>query len=263
MIANIKTLATPPKPIYESNTAAEVNEQLLHQYQQILNRDELLGMAANETKGSLSGVFVPKVSQAYLDSDKKIFLVGKEAKEWCGSLVGVAQRATLSDYLDNNMARHSKQAIKRPKRITFLRFYQALHQKLGPSVVQFPDAVLWANLFCISLNERSPLAADNSKRIAELSLALLEAQIEVLKPDVIMFATGPNYDKHIKMLCQDFKQSEILKERELWRFESRNFVAYRTTHPAYSKGHSSRMDAIEYMRKDLKRLTDLPVAFLK
>ena len=62
----------------------EVDVQLLDRYLKLLDIDDLVQLGRDEIKGTLSGLFLPAASDAYLRSDVRIMLVGKEPRKWGG-----------------------------------------------------------------------------------------------------------------------------------------------------------------------------------
>ena len=74
-------------------------------------------------------------------------------------------------------------------------------------------------------------------RIRELSKEILKKEIEILKPDAIVFVTATRtnikqYDEAIKnTLDNNFSNSKVIRSKEFWIFEYEGIKCYRTLHP--------------------------------
>ena len=228
----------------------EVDVQLLDRYLKLLDIDDLVQLGRDEIKGTLSGLFLPAASDAYLRSDVRIMLVGKEPRKWGRSLQtlgsGPLTSAVLHAYVRSQMDCHRATAGAAPKRSKFLQFHQRLDATLGAHV-QERNAVVWANLLCVSLNEGSPRKAITGERIAHLSRQLLEAQLDVLAPDLIVFASGHGYDRYLKSLFNGVYQTQAgFVKKFYWPFTSGRFTAWRVAHPQSHTREQARkiLDAV-------------------
>jgi len=113
----------------------------------------------------------------------------------------------------------------------------------APGDRHLQDAPVWANLFCFDEAASRPdrRTDDSTAAIVRLSGALLRIQIEVLQPDLIVFATGSSCDGYLK---EHFRilGSTVHVPREIWEFklplladvETQGHVrAFRTPHPRH------------------------------
>jgi hypothetical protein len=116
-----------------------------------------------------------------------------------------------------------------------MQFYDKLHQHLGDYVESPRNAVFWGNLLCVSLNEGSPVRADHIVRLQEISAQLLSIQFEVLRPHVVVFASGWRYDPFIKSAISSYTtHRERMVPKRFWPFTKHGgaeFAAYRVPHP--------------------------------
>jgi hypothetical protein len=91
---------------------------------------------------------------------------------------------------------------------------------LDASINALADSALWTNLFKIDVNGSviRNCTASEIRAIQHVQRGLLRHEVEVLKPDVVVFFTGPSYDKSIECafpeaefhpLVPEFPESEI------------------------------------------------------
>lgn len=224
-------------PSTASICARDINSILLARYVQVLDIHELVRLAQEEKHGKLSGLFLPEVNEAYLQSKARVMLVGQETTGWRHGLQTLAAKdrtqQTLRAYVDGQMAVYRGFFSRPPGRSIFRQFHGKLHASLGDMVAADRNAVFWANLFCVSLNGRSPLKASELSAIAEMSRALLKIQFEVLRPDIVVFATGHRYDRFLKKQVGAYTALPGLRPGHYWPFEVHGpaFKAWRVRHP--------------------------------
>jgi hypothetical protein len=216
-------------------SCAEVDAQLVERYTRVLDFDSLVKLGRDETAGKLSGLFLPAATEEYLQSDIRIMLVGKEPRKWgkaLQDLVSIKRTpAALGDYVRAQMECHRRTMQINPGRSKFLQFHRRLAATLGPAAHSRAQ-VAWGNLLCASLNEGSPCRGVTQERIAELSRLLLAAQIEVLAPELIVFASGYGYDRFVKALFDHTWETQPgFIKRSYWPFKSAGMTAYRVAHP--------------------------------
>lgn len=233
--------------------------RLIQKYEDILDLAELQALS-RESPG-LAGLFVADAQEAYLASTHPIMIVGQETGGWLtkdGGLAGSCAADSLGDYLETCLQRHRRQFEIPASTSRFFQFYWEVNRRLGGGN---QPTVAWSNLFCLAHHEGSPVGSPRFERILEISGQLLQAQIEVLRPRVILFVTGPGYDKYLK---RNFKieQSKRIIARRLWAFTTGGVLCLRTTHPRYAQGLLSRHQALALMEQFLQADT-APGAFVE
>lgn len=228
---------------------SETLTRLIQKYESILDLAELQALS-RESPG-LAGLFVADAQEAYLASTRPVMIVGQETKGWLtknGGLAGACAADSLVDYLQTCLRRHRRQ-LEVPASISrFFQFYWEVNRRLGGGS---QPVVAWSNLFCLAHHERSPVGSASFDRILEISRQLLQAQIEVLRPRVILFVTGPSYDKYLKRNF-DISHSKRIVARRLWAFNASGVLCLRTTHPRYAKGTRARQQALTLMEQFLQ-----------
>jgi hypothetical protein len=220
-----------------------VKGRLFDKYTQAIDLTQLAALA--ERSPDLAGLFVPSVSESYLTSALRVMIVGKETRKWGAGLAEVNRYTHPSAYVDMLLKRHANELAKLRPRSKFFQFYRDASKKLYCENQSPTDAIVWANLFCLSYRKRSPVKCGaDIGAIKSLSRTLLRIQVEVLKPDVILFVTGTSYDKYLTEFFA-IGSSKVIEPRALWSFKAEGIQAYRTSHPQWGKGRPWRTQALE------------------
>lgn len=199
-------------------------QQRLNAFYDATLKESLPALAA--ASNELSFPFLVSVSNAYLTSPVRIMFVGKETNGWIGKLKDFdgspASIETILRRYDDQMQRGKWEG----------RFFQTLARVANELTNGNPGAIVWNNLIKMDWDQgrsdsRSSIA--HSQELFDLSSRMLRYEIEVLKPDVIIFASGPNYDRVIKA---NFAYDTLSVEaRALWKFRVGEIMCFRTRHP--------------------------------
>lgn len=218
--------------------AAEMNSMLAERYLEVLEQHELVTISQSEKAGVLSGIFLPSVDEAYLQSRVRVMLIGQEPKKWGKALHALVAEdglsAALGIYIQAQMAAYRRTASMPARRSRFRQFHFQLHARLRNHVGPGHNAIFWGNLLCISRHSGSPRKASEIARIAALSRDLLEIQFEVLRPQLVVFTTGYSYDGFLKEQIEyDYTTLPGLKPKHYWPFQAHkpDFHAWRVRHP--------------------------------
>lgn len=218
-------------------------------------------------KTGLSDLFLPSVSEAFAKAKLKIMVIGSETAGWNVLKEGEAC-PTLPTYIQRGMAKHQAFFAKRlqapnSRGYTFHNFMRSISERCGT------DGLVYSNLFCFDWNGGSPLRQKNYfPTIEKYSELLIKAQIDVLEPNIIIFANGMssvnsrqkffpiNGENSVCTNGRDYSGNGIgIQNRHLWSFNLYNrILCYRIHHP------SAR--AVEAARARKFLLTLLPDATL-
>ena len=190
----------------------------------------------------LSGLFLPGVSVAYQQARLRIMVVGRETRGW-NVVTGQAPYLCLEDYMLRAMAKQQMylaRCLPDPpdKGASFFNLLRSLADDHGS------DGIAWANLFSFAWNGKSPMRWKNFPVLLEISEQLLKAQINILKPDIVIFANGassarlrqkyfPHKGEH--SVCSklgDYREQGIAID-QLWQFHLYGTIqCYRIQHPS-------------------------------
>lgn len=190
----------------------------------------------------LSGLFLPGTSEAYEQAPKRIMVVGRETRQW-NVVTSENPFLNLDEYIQRAMAEqqaHLAKYLPEPpdKGASFFNLLRSLASEHGYG------GIAWANLFCFAWSGKSPMGRPNFRMLSNISERLLKSQIEILKPDIIIFANGATsarirrkYFPHTgeQSVCTnlaDYREQGIAND-QLWRFHLYGKIqCYRIQHPS-------------------------------
>lgn len=222
------------------------NKELAVQYSKILSGMDLSLIENSGTPNGLSGIFLSTVGDGYANATNKIMIVGCETAGW--SILPPAGRDDMDDYIARSMGKHrrflDKQLQSRNARgYTFHNFIRSMTRKSGA------DGLVYSNLFCFDWKQGSPMKHPRFPEIKQHSQALLKAQIDVLQPDIIIFANGMNTANCRREYFPTEEPGQVctngrdhvgagIGRDHLWEFDLRGRIrCFRIHHPsARSKG---------------------------
>ncbi|ATM98634.1 hypothetical protein CRN77_02320 [Proteus vulgaris] len=247
---------------------------LLNQYSEIINEINFTKFSYVQDK--YSGIFLPIPFDEYWLSKPKIMLVGRETAGWntnnhkntlkrISHFVENNNIYTIIDEAINRYKQHlqsdSRQKIITKSKSRFKQFYFKLAREINID----PKSIFYANLFAWDYNKQTPLnRPDNEfQEIKNISIKLLATQINYLKPDFIIFATGfSRIDTIIKELCNQYlggyETSAPVIHQKLWEFRAANATCFRIAHPRAMYGHQEyRIEVIERIKTKMEKEGDL------
>ena len=191
---------------------------------------QLLHRQAVERKLS-NPLLVDFEAHGYYEAPTKLVVVGQQTFGYCGTLgetlSGDPIACLLEEYRQFNLG-HSY--TKSP----FWRGSHELCQKLNPD--SGAPGFLWTNLVKLDEDGKRP-SIDVENALARV-FDVLADEIRLAEPDVVVFFTGPNYDRR---LVQSFPRCEFrpvapgIGERDLAHLSYPGLPAlsFRTYHPNY------------------------------
>ena len=174
-----------------------------------------------------------KVNDDYVDADIKIMFFGQETNMWLGERNNGAFLGEIQPvidlyhgfYIDEFCYKYGGQfwnGISRLKKI--------ISNKLPEKKIGF----LWNNVVKIGRCDKGFPTKINS--LTNKYFNVIPNEIEITKPDIIIFLSGPNYDSEIRKIFGDFKTKAIggYSTRQLCKIESANLPnAFRTYDPNF------------------------------
>ncbi|MEZ4935826.1 MAG: hypothetical protein R2788_27280 [Saprospiraceae bacterium] len=184
----------------------------------------------------------------YISSEYKILFVGRESNGWLGHLTTNIHES-LYRYCDFELCNNGN----------YTRFWQYIYDFKN---ILMPQTIgkrnfMWTNL--------SKFSTENGKAISKKNYELLvnkfnvfQREIEILKPDIIIFFTGNKWDHKIKNHFIDEISFEIVNKKidksELVQVKSRLLPihTYRVNHPitlSIEKKWNLMEEIIEQIRK--------------
>ena len=229
-----------------------LQENLFERYMCISEEHKNFLKRSLSDKG-LAKLLLGSASDQYERAPNKILIVGRETKGWLNSKCWDNFQYN-EDGIKRSMNKNQdflKKQLKDEKKYTrgksFFNFVRDVAQKSGS------DGILWANIYASDYKGKHINHLKDKSMIREIEIIskkILIAQIEVLKPDVIIFATG---NQGIGARRRYFPNSKLREctaiegypSKDLWAFKLPEYEAqcYRIHHP--SSFHSEKKHARE------------------
>lgn len=185
----------------------------------------------------LSAPFLLSVSQAYLDAPVRVMFIGKETNGWCGKLGAFYERP---DGIDIAKARYENQNARGTGNSEFLRQWKRLADRFAGGDLA---AVCWNNLMKMDWYRAkrgySRTSIGHSAHLFNFSVAAVQFEIELLRPDLIVLGCGHKYDRALKSVLPERRCVKV-EPKALWHFQSNGIECFRTFHPGARDNHAPR-----------------------
>ena len=187
------------------------------------------------------------------NSKIKVMILGQENNKWEGTFNGDLQRSldTYSEFYDGKYFYHKGQ---------FKNHFNLLVDLLKEHFDNESIGIFWSNVIKVGKSEDKNLPPEYILNTTINEFNVLEGEIEIIKPDIIFFLSGPDYDKHIKSQINDLKVKNYkdYSLKEVAQLEIPNVkYAFRTYHPTkmnflgkekYKKIYSDLISELKHIR---------------
>lgn len=217
----------------QSNTSSGINSSLFNLYNSV--QPEILKIY--ELKSHLDGPHLMKCwDEEYINSKVKLLIVGQESTGWV--FRDYQKERNNIDLISDCLGTYDMNFKNVPKSsYPLAKTMIALNSALGNLYNNIAPNFLYTNVskYC-NINAPFPLSYSDHCDVVQ-NLNLLPKEINITKPDVIIFFSGPNYDDKIQI---QFK-SEIKFEKVFNDIPVRELAmlvhpelpthTYRTYHP--------------------------------
>jgi len=215
--------------------SATLSQNLAARYYEILANSRIRDIY--QMSPELDGLFLPSVRDDYENSSVRVMLVGKETRGWRKNCRFKSGEPVSEVAIAEAMSDHQRYLAKPGKRVKLLQFHRRISQRAAGNKSEAPLPVVWANLFCASYKKKTPISARAFELLNGLSAELLRAQVDVLEPDIIFFATGEKYDPFLSGVFSAGERKEEWsgKGNILRGFQRQRARCFRTSHPQYEK----------------------------
>lgn len=171
-------------------------------------------------------ITTPKDYETYTNS---IMVFGQETNGWC---IECGKKSEYSNSLDRSLKVYRDFYLNGGINSYRGPFWNEF-KRIRREILKTKSAVfLWNNI-----NKIGRIGKGNIPNLNEVQFKHLDVvryEIELLKPNILIFFTGPHYDHFLKKNIGDFSQKEI--SDSLWEvtfFDERfkNLKAFKTYHP--------------------------------
>lgn len=240
--------------------------QLSERYIEIVKANQEFLDSTLEIK-QLSKLFLTPVPDGYENAKNKIMVIGRETRH-----------TLLKDNQDNSFKYDDVgvQTLIQENSSIYKKYLTNGKKKRGNGFFNFlikiadksgKDGIVWANIYAINYKGKHIKHLKNLEmieNIEKISKELLEAQIEILKPDIIIFATGnQGVETRRKYFPNetytDKRDFEGIDVNDLWSFKLPNNSAtcYRLHHPSARKKGKNQIEAMLFNQLPQKTLTNI------
>lgn len=227
---------------------SEINQKLLKLFESNWGVVEKVCNAVKEEE-LWTVLHIACVPYNYEKMKYKILIVGKENDGWVfnndarGSMLDTLDFLNSKDYND-----------KRP----FFDFPYKFCKSLN-NLVDIQDSkktyFTWVNLREFSFDEAPKTSlGKEAQSIIDNEFNILEEEIKIINPDIVLFLTGPTYDYYIKNQLKgvEFKTVENYQIGQFARVEHKSLPdnSFRIYHPFYLRINGLESEYLEKLKKE-------------
>ena len=230
--------------------SSEVNQKLLKLFESKWGIVEKVCNAVKEEELWMV-LHIACVPYNYEKMKYKILIVGQENDGWVfnndarGSMLDTLDFLNSKDYND-----------RRPFFDFSYKFCKSINN-LGDIQDSKKTYFTWVNLKEFSFDE-DPTASLNkeAQNIIDNEFNILEEEIKIINPDIVLFLTGPRYDYHMEIEKQlkgvEFKTVENYDIRQFARVEHKSLPknSFRIYHPFYLRINGLESEYLERLKKE-------------
>lgn len=239
-----------------------MNDKLIQMYSYELNKSKLTDIFTSTELSKISAPHLLYVEPSYMHSKIKILFVGKETNIWWGKLKHYIDiKDSISILQQRYRTKFFGGSVIKSKNINETKYYKAEdyhtpffteYKKISNELLNGEKgALIWSNLLKMDLDIGKGYSrnAKGNKAIVSISKNIFLKELEILKPDYIIFATSYTYDKIIKEYFEDqITHSEVIEPKSLWKFQIGNIQCFRTWHPSTIK-YRALKNKLEYYKE--------------
>ena len=228
--------------------SSEVNQKLLKLFESKWGIVEKVCNAVNDKELKIV-LHLACVPPNYEKMKYKILIVGQENDGW-----GIEDNARLSmfatlDFLDSKDYNDRRPFFSFP-----YKFCKSINN-LGDIQDSKKTYFTWVNLREFSFNEAPKTSlSKEAQNIIDNEFNILEEEIKIINPDIVLFLTGHKYDYHIEKQLKgvEFKTVENYTERQFARVEHEALPknSFRIYHPLYLRYRKLENEYLERLKKE-------------
>ena len=218
-----------PTPIHMNEKLQEIYNSKWNELSDGLN--EILKDNSKENKPT-NPLLLYINEDDYKNADIKIMIFGQETNDWEGNFQNDINICldTYDDFFNaNDCFSYGGQ------------FWNGFNRFLTLLQNEFPNkkiSSVWNNVIKIGNSGRDKnYPPEYIYNIENEKFKVISSEIEILRPDIILFLSGPNYDLELKNSLNEAVFSELSEdftERKLAKIKYKNYKnVFRTYHPNY------------------------------
>lgn len=207
-----------------------------------LNRFYLQALAeaafTPEHHQQLSMPLLMAVSPAYLDAPVRVMFIGKESNGWHHQLsayYALENDAAKTLRIEALQASYRRVKNQSTRHGPFMRMLDRIAHALAGGA---SDAIAWTNLMKMDWQQSgrqrfSRTSLHHSAALQAFSAQVLQFEVQLLQPDIIIFGTGWRYDTAIRATFPppQLQTVQVHTPRALWEFTLGHARCFRLQHP--------------------------------
>ena len=214
-----------------------MNEKLIELYKSNWTKisDELNAIISNKnySQKPTNPLLLSIDEEKYLNSEIKVLFLGQETNDWGNNFTGNIEE-TLEIYDDFYNSKYALNSYGGHFWNGINRFIELLEKKFSEKRINYT----WSNVVKIGASGRDQNHPENYIYNIELEyFKVLEKELEILRPDIILFVSGPNYDSNIEKNLKGVEFNTCnssFSKRQIAKLKFKEFNnIYRTYHPNY------------------------------
>lgn len=142
-----------------------------------------------------------KCTDEYVNAQKKLLFIGQETNQWYNDY---GQKVKTAEKIATMQENYWYFVLDQSYNTLFWRFIWDVDQKVNAGACGY----LWNNV--IKIGRASGLGTPDYRlvQLEEQYFNILKKEIEILKPDAVIFLSGPDYDGYIKNRLGSFTIKE-------------------------------------------------------
>ncbi len=218
-----------------------MKKQLTELYQNRISEFEKIAEKFKDV--DLHGPILTSPREKYENSKIKLLIIGQETKGWNNIQSGVEGLMNVYEKFDLGRNYYSS---------PFWNVTRKVERAL--EIEEYSCA--WTNLNKYDVGAKRPKGS-YAKDISNFDDILL-SEIEILKPDVCIFFTGPDFDSRLKNIYNNivFQKEEGWKTNQLVTLKHNNLpeISIRTYHPKYLRMKKFEQNFIELIKEKARQL---------
>jgi len=207
-----------------------INIQLYEVYRKFWNNLKDALQKINTVNLKISDPLLLYAFPEYEKAKVKLLIVGQQTCGWSDDSGDTLDADPIKKVMERYKNFHLGEKYKKSP---FWYSSHDLYNKLNPDGPAY--GFLWSNLIRVDQNCQRP--KELIENVVCESSPLLAYEINLLKPDIVVFFTGPYYDNRLKKTFGKltFEKVEGFRERVLSRIQHDGLPKYsfRTYHPNY------------------------------
>ena len=179
-----------------------------------------------------------EVPESYHQSAVKLMIVGQETRGWAEEIKALTTvRELMSFYSGFNLGEKYRAS-------PFWQAAQQFHRSLNPKGPE--RSYLWSNLIKVSQQKKRPIPSIEENIC---NLGLLQAEIEITRPSVVVFFTGPSYDNRLKSTFSGITFDSSSRRLSRLVHPQLPHHSYRTYHPNYLRRSKNNRMVLDEIKK--------------